>query len=409
MEAILQDWLSLALRWAHIVAGISWIGSSFYFMWLDSSLKRREGMPDGVRGENWTVHGGGFYHTQKYMVAPEAMPGDLHWFRWESYGTWLSGFCLLVVTYYWSASAYLIDRSVADIPPMRAITISVLGLGLGWVFYDRLCRSALRKYPVALFALLFVGLIVATWAYGQVFSARAAFIQVGATIATWMSGNVAGVIIPNQRIVVEDLKAGKVPDGKYGAIAKLRSTHNNYLTLPVIFFMLSNHYPLAFATEYNWAIAALVLLMGVTIRHYFNSMHARTGKPAWTWIATVALFIAIMYLSTFPPTTPKDAEGVSSIKLSPTELRLTKAASFEDVSDIVMGRCAMCHASEPGWEGIHRAPTGVILETPNHIARHARDIYLHSARSHAMPPANVSFMEAEERRKVAAWYETARR
>lgn len=390
MEAILQEWLSLALRWAHIVAGISWIGSSFYFMWLDSSLKRRAGMPDGVRGENWTVHGGGFYHTQKYMVAPEAMPGDLHWFRWESYATWLSGFCLLVVTYYWSASAYLIDRSVADIPPMQAITISVLGLGLGWVFYDRLCRSALREYPVALFALLFVGLVAATWAYGQVFSARAAFIQVGATIATWMSGNVFLVIIPNQRIVVEDLKAGKVPDGKYGAIAKLRSTHNNYLTLPVLFLMISNHYPMTFGHPWNWGVVAFVLALGVVIRDWFNKHEGGAHGRAvlWQWPAAGVLFLGMVAFTAWKPGGAVAVEG-----------RVGDAEAMA----IVQTHCVACHAVVPAHEAFEEAPGGVALETADQVRTHAAKVLAQAVNTKAMPLGNESGMTAEERARLGAW------
>ena len=234
---MIDEWLSLLLRWAHIVAGIGWIGSSFYFMWLDSSLRRAEGMPAGVKGENWSVHGGGFYHIRKYAVAPESMPGDLHWFKWESYSTWLTGFALLAVVYYWGAESYLIDRSVADISQIQAIAISVVSLAVGWLVYDRLCKSDLADRPVLLFAILFAFICAAAWAWGLVFSARAAFLHVGAMTGTIMTGNVFLVIIPNQRVVVADLKAGRTPDAKYGRIAKLRSTHNNYLTLPVLFMI----------------------------------------------------------------------------------------------------------------------------------------------------------------------------
>lgn len=409
IDPIILDWLQFAARWLHVITAIAWIGSSFYFIALDLGLRKTNDLPDGAYGEEWQVHGGGFYHIQKYLVAPDHLPDHLTWFKWESYWTWLSGFILLCLTYYMSAEIYLIDANKFDIPVWAGIAISIASLVIGWFAYDLVCKSKFGDDNTRLTLTLYVVLVALAWGFTQIFTGRAAFLHIGAITATWMSANVFLIIIPNQKIVVADLKAGKTPDAKYGQIAKQRSTHNNYLTLPVIFFMLSNHYPLAFATEYNWAIAALVLLMGVTIRHYFNSMHARTGKPAWTWVATVALFGAIMYLSTFAPSTPTDTEGASSIKLTPSELKLTKAASFEDVSDIVMGRCAMCHATEPGWEGIHRAPKGVILETPSHIARHARDIYLQSVRSHAMPPANVSFMEAEERLKIATWYETARR
>ncbi|MGI9478999.1 MAG: urate hydroxylase PuuD [Hyphomicrobiaceae bacterium] len=409
IDPIILDWLQFAARWLHVVTAIAWIGSSFYFIALDLGLRKSDALPEGANGEEWQVHGGGFYHIQKYLVAPERLPDHLTWFKWESYWTWLSGFILLCLTYYMSADIYLIDTNKLDIPISAGIAISVASMVVGWFAYDLFCKSKFGDDNVRLMLALYVVLVALSWGFAQIFTGRAAFLHIGAITATWMSANVFLVIIPNQKIVVEDLKAGRTPDPKYGQIAKQRSTHNNYLTLPVIFFMLSNHYPLAFATEYNWVIAALVLLMGVTIRHYFNSMHARAGKPVWTWFATAALFAAIIFLSTFAPSAPTEDEDTSSIKLTPSEVRLTKAASFEEVSDIVMGRCAMCHATEPGWEGIHRAPKGVILETPNQVARHARDIYLQAARSHAMPPANVSFMEVEERLKIAAWYETAAR
>lgn len=390
MEAIVQDWLSLALRWAHIIAGISWIGSSFYFMWLDSSLKRRAGMSEGIKGENWTVHGGGFYHTQKYMVAPDAMPGDLHWFRWESYATWLSGFCLLVVMYYWSASSYLIDKSVADIPPMQAITISVLGLGLGWLFYDRLCESALRHRPVLLFGLLFVGLIVATWGYSQVFSARAAFIQVGATIATWMSGNVFLVIIPNQRIVVADLKAGRVPDGKYGAIAKLRSTHNNYLTLPVVFLMISNHYPITFGHPWNWGVVAFVLALGVVIRDWFNKHEsgAHGNAVMWQWPAAAALFIGMVAFTAWKPGGAAFVEG---------------EVSAPEAMQIVEAHCTTCHAAAPSHEAFDAPPGGVVLETPEHIQTHRAKVLAQAVMTNAMPLGNETGMTSEERVRLGAF------
>ena len=390
MEAILQDWLSLALRWAHIVAGISWIGSSFYFMWLDSSLKRREGMSDTVKGENWTVHGGGFYHTQKYLVAPEAMPGDLHWFKWESYLTWISGFALLFVTYYWSASAYLIDRSVADIPPMQAITMSVLGLGLGWVFYDRMCRSALRHTPVLLFALLFIGLVAATWGYSQVFSARAAFIQVGATIATWMTGNVFLVIMPNQRIVVEDLKAGRVPDGKYGDIAKLRSTHNNYLTLPVLFLMISNHYPMTFGHPWNWGVVAFVLALGVVIRDWFNKHESGQHGNAvlWQWPAAAGLFIGLIAFTAWKPGGEVVVEG---------------SVSDAEAMAIVQTHCVACHAAAPAHEAFDEAPGGVALETAGQVRALASKVLAQAVNTKAMPLGNETGMTAEERAKLGKW------
>ncbi|MEL6533712.1 MAG: urate hydroxylase PuuD, partial [Pseudomonadota bacterium] len=295
--AILWAWFEFAIRWTHVITGIAWIGSSFYFIALDLGLDRR--VPGPADGEEWQVHGGGFYHVQKYMVAPEAMPEHLTWFKWESYSTWLSGAALLMVVYWVGGEIYLVEAG-SGISVWQGVLISAGSLALGWVIYDMLCKSPLGEQPTVLMLLLFVLLTFMAWGYAQVFTGRAALLHLGAFTATIMTANVFFIIMPNQRIVVADLKAGRTPDAKYGKIAKLRSTHNNYLTLPVIFLMLSNHYPLAFASEFNWLIASLVFLMGVTIRHFFNTMHAKGGLQWWTWALTAMLFGAIMWLSTAP-------------------------------------------------------------------------------------------------------------
>lgn len=401
--AIFWDWLSFAARWLHVVTAIAWIGSSFYFIALDLGLVKRDGMPEGAHGEEWQVHGGGFYHIQKYLVAPARMPEHLTWFKWESYATWLSGFALLAIVYYAGADLYLIDRNVLDVSQPVAILLSIASLALGWLIYDLLCRSPLARNDTALMLVLFPVLIVIAWGYTQLFSGRAAFLHLGAFTATIMSANVFLVIIPNQKIVVADLIAGRKPDPKYGRIAKTRSLHNNYLTLPVVFLMLSNHYPLAFATEFNWAIATLVFLIGVLIRHYFNTVHARKGNPHWTWGVATVLFIAIIWLST----APKVLTGEE--KVSAGAQALMASAHFPAVRDAVMGRCAMCHAAEPAWEGVAFTPRGVMLETEAQIAERAREVYLQAGRSHAMPPGNVSAMTKEERALIVAWFEEARR
>lgn len=332
------------------------------------------------------------------------MPEHLTWFKWESYATWLSGFAMLAVVYYGGADLFLIDRSVLDVSAPVAIAISMASLGIGWIFYDLLCKSPLGKNTWGLMAILYVALVVMAWGYTQVFTGRAAFLHLGAFTATIMSANVFFIIMPNQRVVVADLIAGRTPDPKYGVIAKQRSTHNNYLTLPVIFFMLSNHYPLAFATAFNWIIAALVFLMGVTIRHWFNTTHARKGKPTWTWLVTALLFLLIMWLSTVP----KVLTGESAEAGLPSSVeRFASNGHFPAVRDLVSTRCSMCHAAEPVWEGLRAAPKDVVLESETAIALHAREIYLQAGRSHAMPPGNVTGMTAEERALIAAWFETA--
>ncbi|WP_425467157.1 urate hydroxylase PuuD [Paracoccus gahaiensis] len=400
---ILWEWLAFAVRWTHVITAIAWIGSSFYFIALDLGLQKAPGMPRGAHGEEWQVHGGGFYHVQKYLVAPERMPEHLTWFKWESYATWLSGAALLMVTYWAGANLYLIEPAKADLAIWQGIAISAGSLALGWLIYDGLCKSPLGNRPTVLMGLLFVALVAMGWAYDQIFTGRAALLHLGAFTATIMTANVFLIIMPNQRIVVADLKAGRAPDPKYGKIAKLRSTHNNYLTLPVIFLMLSNHYPLAFASQYNWLIAALIFLMGVTIRHFFNTMHARKGYQWWTWAVTAMLFIGIMWLSALGVNQDSYDEAMAR-PLTPIEARFAEGPGFDEAANAVIGRCSMCHAREPVWEGIHHAPKGVLLETPADIARAARDIYVQAGLTDAMPPANITGMEEDERDLILRWF-----
>jgi len=400
--AIIWEWLSFAARWLHVITAIAWIGSSFYFIALDLSLQKNAALPKDVHGEEWQVHGGGFYHIQKYLVAPAELPKHLTWFKWESYATWISGFALMCIVYYAGADLYLIDRNLWDVEPWIAITTSLGSIIISYLIYDLLCKSRLGQKPTLLMVLLYLILVLAAWGYTQIFTGRAAFLHLGAVTATIMSCNVFIVIIPNQKIVVADLINNKTPDPKYGKIAKLRSTHNNYLTLPVIFLMLSNHYPLAFGTEYNWVIASLVFLMGVTIRHYFNSMHARSSNPTWTWAITIIIFLVIMWLSTVPKVLDK-----SFSKMSKHTERFLSSEDFKGVQDVISTRCSMCHAQEPVYSGVYTAPKKVLLETEKQIARYARDIYLQAGRSNAMPPANVSWMEEKERALIVKWYEEA--
>ncbi len=399
---VLWEWAELSVRWLHVITGIAWIGSSFYFIALDLGLHRDRALATGADGEEWQVHGGGFYHVQKYLVAPSEMPDGLVWFKWESYATWLSGFAMLVLVYYLGSDLYLIDPDIADLSQAQAIAISLGSLAFGWIVYDLICKSRFGDDSTRLMIGLYVILVGMAWGYTQVFTGRAALLHLGAFTATIMSANVFFIIMPNQRVVVADLMAGRKPDPKYGKIAKQRSTHNNYLTLPVVFLMLSNHYPLVFATQYNWVIASLVFLMGVTIRHWFNTRHARKGSPYWTWFVTALLILLAAWLSTAPMRTlPQEA------RLQGGALVLARAEGFDDVVSIVQGRCAMCHAAEPGYEGIHWPPKGVVLETPAQIAAMARRIYVQSGLTHAMPPANVSYMEPAERAAIVEWFRGA--
>ncbi|MBZ9653200.1 urate hydroxylase PuuD [Phyllobacterium lublinensis] len=400
---IFWEWLSFAARWLHVITAIAWIGSSFYFIALDLGLRRHPKLAPGVNGEEWQVHGGGFYHIQKYMVAPAHMPEHLIWFKWESYFTWLSGFVLLCIVYYAGADLYLIDRDVLDVSTPVAILISLASLSVGWLIYDALCRSPLAAHDTALMVILYGVIVFMAWGYTHLFTGRAAFLHLGAFTATIMSANVFLLIIPNQKKVVADLIAGKNPDPKLGKQAKQRSTHNNYLTLPVIFLMLSNHYPLATSTQFNWVIAALIFIMGVLMRHYFNSRHANAGNPHWTWLASTILFIVIIWLSTVP----KALTGGDQ-KVSRGAEPFMNAANFPQVRDTVMGRCSMCHSAEPSWEGIMMPPKGVRLDTDELIATHASEIYLQAGASHAMPPGNLTRITDEERALLVSWYRGAR-
>ena len=402
IEIILLEWLEFAVRWVHIITAIAWIGSSFYFIALDLGLKKNSSLPYGVTGEEWQVHGGGFYNIQKYSIAPPNLPQDLIWFKWESYSTWLSGFFLLAIVYYGGADLYLIDTEIADINNFQAILISLGSILFGWIIYNSACKSPLGNNSNLLLILLFFFLLFLSWFYTSIFSGRAAFLHLGAITATLMTANVFFIIIPNQKIVVSDLKAGRNPDPKFGIIAKQRSTHNNYLTLPVIFFMLSNHYPLAFASELNWAIAPLVFLLGVSIRHYFNTYHATKKKLYWTWIITFIIFAVIIGLSSYKK---------NSLSLSENVIDLERIYNLEitdlnnEVHDIISARCTMCHAREPLWDGFLHPPKGFVVENKEDIKRYARQVYVQSAISKAMPPNNISYMEDIERFTIQYWYE----
>ena len=404
--AIMWDWIAFSIRWLHVITAMAWIGASFFFIALDLGLKKAPNMPDGVHGEEWQVHGGGFYHIQKYLVAPGNMPDHLIWHKWQSYITWVSGAALLMVVYWVGGELFLLDPSKANLTLFQGILISGGSLTIGWIAYDYMCKSKLGEHSTLLMLLLFVILIVMSWGYNQIFTGRAALLHLGAFTATIMTGNVFFQIMPNQRIVVADLKAGRTPDAKYGKIAKLRSTHNNYLTLPVVFLMLSTHYPLSFATNYAWIIASLVFLTGVTIRHYFNTMHATGKGPHWTWGVTVLLMIVIAWLSTAGP--GETVEEAEARPLTPYEQKFASAAGFEDAYDTIVGNCSMCHAREPFWNNMQWAPKGVYLETPADVARYADQIYLHAGVSRAMPPPNAIQMDDEARAKIVAWVREVR-
>ncbi|MDC1383179.1 urate hydroxylase PuuD [Candidatus Puniceispirillum sp.] len=393
MVDYLWMWSELVVRWVHVIAGIAWIGSSFYFIALDLSLRPGKELPDEAHGQAWQVHGGGFYNMVKYLVAPAKMPDELTWFKWEAYGTWVSGIALMSLVYYGAASLYMIDLEILDITETQAVMISLVGIVIGWVFYDGMCRSPLSKSDLRLALAGFVFLVLLAYGYGLIFSARGAFMQMGVTIGTMMVANVLMVIIPGQTKVVTALKAGEQPDPRYGARGKQRSLHNNYLTLPVIFVMIGGHYPAVFATDYAWAILALILVIGAVIRHFFNTKHKGLAPPWWTWIVAGLLTgCAIMLSQLGAPNAVYDRTSHAS----PEALN---SASIE----LVIERCSSCHAREPVWDGLAFAPKGIYLESEGDVLRHTNDIFWQVAASHAMPPGQVIWIEDEERAMLAVW------
>lgn len=388
--SIVSEWASLLLRWLHVVAAIAWIGSSFYFIHLDLSLRPTRDLPDGVHGEAWQVHGGGFYRIMKYLVAPHRMPEELTWFKWEAYTTWLSGFALMVVVYYLDADLFLVDKSILDLTPAQAGFFSFCSLALAWALYEVACRTGLAQRELAFAIGGYVFLVALTYAFTRVLSGRGAFNQIGAIVGTIMVANVFAVIIPNQKKIVAALIAGQAPDPKLGKASKERSVHNNYLTLPVVVLMISNHYPLLYATRFNWIIVAIVLALGPVIRHFFNARHAGRKSPWWVWGVAAIGVIAIGLLS---------AAGPREINTG----ALATQPTLADVEEIVMSRCSMCHAAEPVWAGIVSAPKGILLDGSEHIRRNIRLIGRVAAWSNAMPPGNITDMTTEERAILAAY------
>ena len=389
MDPLIVDWVGLIIRWLHVITGIAWIGSSFYFIFLDASLRRREGMPDGVAGESWQVHGGGFYHMQKFSSAPEALPKELHWFKYEAYFTWISGFLLLVLLYYFSADLFLIDPDVLDISPTVAVLIGVASLAGGWIVYDQLCKSPLGNNEAALSIVGFALLVAAGWGYTQVFSGRGAFMHAGSLIGTIMVANVFFIIIPKQKIIVEDLIAGRVPDPALGRAGKQRSLHNNYLTLPVVFVMVSNHYPMTFESRWNWLILTCVIVVGGVVRHFYNLKHAGKGEQYWLLPIAAAFMLAAIGLS-LPPRSNVALEDIPEV-------------SFAEVRRIIDERCTVCHSKSPTFEGFNRPPAGVVFDNLRDIQRSIRRIRTQAVTSRSMPLGNTTEMTDAERQTLSNW------
>jgi uncharacterized membrane protein len=387
IDAYWEDWLELGLRLLHVVAGIVWIGTSFYFVALDNHLGRPRVEEEGVGGESWEIHGGGFYRISKYRVAPAELPEPLHWFKWEAYSTWLSGFGLLVVLYYWNAETYLIDKSVADIPVAAAIGVSLIGLAAAWVVYDLACLVFESDVVVGV---LLIGMVVGSaYGAGEVFAGRAAYLQVGAMLGTIMAANVLFNIIPAHWELIRAKEAGRDPDAAPGLEAKRRSVHNNYLTLPVVFTMISNHFAFTYEHEHAWAVLVALVLIGAWIRHFFNLRHA--GRTEWfipitAVVAAVALAIAIR---------PDEGGGSPG---GPVD----EAAAVA----IVKQRCVPCHSENPTQEGFDAAPGGVVLDTREQIVDQAEAVDEQAVRTDAMPLGNVTRMTDEERETLGAWLDS---
>ena len=398
MIFLFEEWTELILRWFHVIAGIAWIGSSFYFIALDLSLKQNKNLPDKSHGEAWQVHGGGFYHLVKYLVAPSKMPSELTWFKWEAYATWVSGFALLALIYYAGAELYMIDIVKYDFEKYEAVIISLLGIVFGWVIYDLVCRLSLKTNVYVLISSIFILITVMSWAYSEIFSYRGAFMQIGTVLGTIMVANVLMIIIPGQKKVVASLLANEAPNPIHGAIAKQRSLHNNYLTLPVIFIMISNHYPLIYATKYSWIIISIILIIGALIRHFFNIKHTGAKPPYWVCVPIIILGSIIFYISDLGK--PK----LNNIKNTANLIELIPEKTLLSAQEVIVSKCSMCHAKEPLWENMKNAPKLVNLETSTDIINNIDNIYKQSVLSYAMPPGNISFLEENERSLINQLY-----
>jgi uncharacterized membrane protein len=396
MTIDLAEWLNLAIRWLHLTAGIAWIGSSFYFVWLDNHLTPPT--QGEASGELWSVHGGGFYHNQKYQVAPSQMPDRLHWFKWEAYFTWISGFSLLVLVYYVGAGSYLIDPAKAALSPAEAIAIGLVALAVGWLFYDLLCRSPLGTNNRLLSIVWFAFLLVAAILLDRLFNARAAYMHIGAMMGTAMVANVFFVIIPNQRKVVADLVAGRTPDPALGKAAKQRSLHNNYMTLPVLFIMMSHHYPMTYGAQRPWLVLALLGLTGVAVRHVFNLRHrAQTTGPAMV-LAAVLAFASVTYVS---------MENSAAVSTPTADVGAQPALAgnpvFADIEPILAKHCVGCHSVHPTNPAFTAPPLGVVMDSYGHVRTLSARIQKVAVDSEVMPLGNATGMTRAERRKLGAW------
>ncbi|WP_312254493.1 urate hydroxylase PuuD [Stutzerimonas nitrititolerans] len=405
MDAHLTEWLNLGIRWIHMIVGIAWIGASFYFVWLENNLNRSNPR-EGLSGDLWAIHGGGIYHLEKYKLAPPQMPENLHWFKWEAYTTWLSGVALLMVVYYLNPGLYLVLPG-SDLSPAAAVAIGFGSLIVGWFVYDLLCDSPLGKTPALLGLVLFVLVIAACWGYSQIFSGRAAYIHTGALIGTIMVGNVFRIIMPAQRALVRAIESNTTPDPTLPAKGLLRSRHNNYFTLPVLFIMISNHFPSTYGSQYNWLILAALGALSVLVRHYFNTRHD-SNRFAWALPAAAVGMICLAFVlspnrqpvpQNLAPTTPEQASVGEQQEGTATH------SAFNKVSSVIEERCTVCHSAKPTSPLFSAAPAGVMFDTPEQIQQMAAKIHAQTVASQIMPLGNITQMTQEERDLLASWIE----
>lgn len=415
MEAHLTEWLNLSIRWVHMITGIAWIGASFYFVWLENNLNRKNPR-DGLSGDLWAIHGGGIYHLEKYKLAPPKMPDNLHWFKWEAYFTWMSGVALLTVVFYLNPTLYLIAPGV-DLSPAAAIGIGIGSLVAGWFIYDLLCDSPLGKQPALLGLILFVLVIGAAWGFTQVFSGRGAYIHVGALIGTIMVGNVFRIIMPAQRALVKAIEENRTPDPALPAKGLLRSRHNNYFTLPVLFIMISNHFPSTYGSQYNWLILAGIAVIAVLVRHYFNTRH-ESNRFAWTLPAGALGMICLAFVTSpnYKAATPAPVVSAPQAPASapaqaaeqpagqaPQVSASSGSPQFDKVHSVIQERCTVCHSAKPTSPLFTAAPAGVMFDTPQQIQALAPKIQAQAVASQIMPLGNITQMTPEERELIGSW------
>ena len=384
------DWLDLIVRWIHIIVGIAWIGTSFYFNWLDSRLDR-EINNENIEGELWSVHSGGFYHINKLKGPPKVFPKELHWFKWEAYTTWISGFVLLIIIYYLNAEGMMIDKNVNDLSPFNAIVISLIFLLGSWLIYDFLCKSILINNTI-LFSLtcLFIA-ILASYFLTKIFGSRAAYVHVGACLGTIMAANVFRIIIPSQKNMVDAALTNEKPDLQKGINAKIRSIHNNYITLPVLFIMMSSHFPFTYGHKYNWLILALISIIGATVRHYFNLRNKKQHKVWILPLAALGMIFLMLYVSS-----PK-INQINQIN------NINEEILFHEINNIIKYRCVVCHSKNPTFEGFEDPPLGIIFDTSEDISKNIGKIKAQVIDSDIMPPGNLTGMTESERNKINLW------